>query len=162
MSRIQVTIDDATFEVDVQLGGPGQATVIVDGQALDVAFTRPQNDEPVEWMRVDGRSYEIVLDRQMHWVRSARRLHRLAVHDAEVQAARPAGGDGRVKAPIPGSIARVLVEPGAQVQAGQPLLVLEAMKMDNPINAPRAGTVERVNVVVGQSVALGVVLLEIA
>ncbi|HNP71124.1 MAG TPA: hypothetical protein PKK15_08455, partial [Kouleothrix sp.] len=80
MSRIQVTIDDATFEVDVQLGGPGQATVIVDGQALDVAFTRPQNDEPVEWMRVDGRSYEIVLDRQMHWVRSARRLHRLAVH----------------------------------------------------------------------------------
>lgn len=162
MSRIHVTIDDASFDVDVQLGAPGHATATIDGQALPIVFTRPENGEPVEWMLVDGRSYEIVIDRQLHWIRSARRLHHLGIVDAEVAAARPTGGDGRVKAPIPGTIARVLVEAGARVEAGQPLLVLEAMKMENQISAPRAGTVERVSVAVGQSVALGVVLIEIA
>lgn len=162
MNRIHVTIDNATFDVDVQFGPTGQATATIDGQALPIVFMRPEAGEPVEWMLVDGRSYEIVVDRHMRWVRSARRLHHLALHDAEAPAARPPSGDGRVKAPIPGTIARVLAEPGAHVEAGAPLLVLEAMKMENQINAPRAGTIERVNVAVGQSVALGVVLVEIA
>ena len=103
----------------------------------------------------------MVLDRQLHWVRTARAIHRLELHDLETPSARPVSGDGRVKAPIPGTITRLLIEPGATVEAGQPLLVLEAMKMENQINAPRAGVVDRLAVAVGQRVALNTVLVEI-
>lgn len=161
MSKIQVTIDGSVFEVDVQLGPAGQATATIGGQALPIVFARPEGDEPVEWMLVEGRSYEVVADPQLRWLRTARGQHRVELHDLATTGVRLAGGDGRVKAPIPGTIARVLIEPGQVVAAGQPLLVLEAMKMENEIRAPRSGHVERVNVVVGQGVPLGMVLAEL-
>ena len=66
-----------------------------------------------------------------------------------------------MKAPIPGLITRVLVRPGEQVEAGQILLVLEAMKMENEIRAPMMGTVSTVLVVPQQSVARGDMLVEV-
>ncbi len=74
---------------------------------------------------------------------------------------RPASGDGRVKAPIPGLIARLLVEPGAVVEPGTPVLILEAMKMENEIQAPRGGTVTEISVELGQIVTLNELLMEI-
>ncbi len=161
MSKIQVTIDGSVFEVDVQLGAPGQATATIDGQALPIVFARQGSGDPVEWMLVEGRSYEVVADPQLRWVRTARGQHRVELHDLATPGARLASGDGRVKAPIPGTVARVLVQPGQAVSAGQPLLVLEAMKMENEIRAPRSGQVERVNVAVGQGVPLGMLLAEV-
>ena len=61
---------------------------------------------------------------------------------------------------IPGLITRVLVEVGDQVEAGQPLLVLEAMKMENEIRSPRAGTIKSIPVAVGDRVNSGDVLVE--
>ncbi len=63
-----------------------------------------------------------------------------------------------VKAKIPGRVARVWVTPGTDVQQGDPLLSIEAMKMENEIRAPRAGTVLSVSVAVGDRVELGSVL----
>ena len=82
------------------------------------------------------------------------------MRDAETT--RPAVADGRVKAPIPGLIARVLVAPGQTVETGQPLLVLEAMKMENELRAPRGGTVQAVKVKPGQTVTLGELMVEVA
>jgi biotin carboxyl carrier protein len=67
-----------------------------------------------------------------------------------------------VLAPIPGVIAAVLVAPGARVEAGQELCVLEAMKMRSPIRAPRAGTIAVVRVSAGQQVRHREVLAEYA
>lgn len=70
------------------------------------------------------------------------------------------GGDGRaVRAALPGVISDVRVVPGQRVQAGDVLLVLEAMKMDNDITAPVAGTVRTVPVARGQRVAAQQVLV---
>ncbi|MBQ2997345.1 MAG: acetyl-CoA carboxylase biotin carboxyl carrier protein subunit, partial [Oscillibacter sp.] len=55
-------------------------------------------------------------------------------------------------APFPGKILSVLVTPGTVVQAGQPLMILEAMKMENEIQSPRACTIVSVDVAVGQMV----------
>ena len=66
-----------------------------------------------------------------------------------------------MKAPIPGLITRVLVEPGAQVGAGQALLILEAMKMENEIRAPFDGVVSSVPVTTGQTVIRNQVLAEV-
>jgi hypothetical protein len=60
-----------------------------------------------------------------------------------------AGGPQTVTAPMPGRIVRVLVRPGDQVEARQPLVVIEAMKMQNELRAARAGTVVDVRIVEG-------------
>jgi len=58
-----------------------------------------------------------------------------------------------VRAPLSGSIWAVLVEPGAKVEADDELVVIEALKMENPIYAPRDGTVKEVRVKKGDKVA---------
>jgi len=69
---------------------------------------------------------------------------------------------GAVPAPLPGLILRLDVKEGDSVQAGQPLLVMEAMKMENVVPAPHHGTVRQVFVTEGASVAEGDPLLEVA
>ncbi len=72
-----------------------------------------------------------------------------------------AGGDGTVSAPMQGTIVKVLVAQGEAVEPGQALLVLEAMKMENHINAERGGTVKEVRVAAGDTVGTGDVLIVI-
>jgi biotin carboxyl carrier protein len=66
--------------------------------------------------------------------------------------------DFEVRTPIPGLVKAVLVAAGAAVAAGQTLVVLEAMKMENEIRAPHAGVIERVEAQPGQSLAGGALL----
>jgi biotin carboxyl carrier protein len=74
-------------------------------------------------------------------------------------AGRAAGGPLEIRAIIPGRIASVAVAPGDTVEAGQTLLAVEAMKMQNELRAPRAGTVTRVPAGAGATVELGDVLV---
>lgn len=80
--------------------------------------------------------------------------------------ARPAvpttGGDGVVRSPMPGRIISVSVSVGDTVTKGQPVLVLESMKMENTIASPIDGTVSAVHVTAGDSVQHGQTLVEIA
>ena len=76
-------------------------------------------------------------------------------------AAGGAAGSGTIVAPMQGTIVKVLVAPGDTVEAGQSLLVLEAMKMENHINADIAGTVQEVRVASGDTVGTGDVLVTI-
>ncbi len=73
------------------------------------------------------------------------------------------GGNGpqRVIAPMPGKVVRVLVKPGDPVAARQGVVVVEAMKMENELRAPRAGTVGAVHAAEGASVEAGTVLVVI-
>ncbi|WP_069261706.1 acetyl/propionyl/methylcrotonyl-CoA carboxylase subunit alpha [Paraburkholderia nodosa] len=68
-------------------------------------------------------------------------------------------GEGRLTAPMPGKVIAVLVEPGAVVEKGAPLIVMEAMKMEHTIGAPAAGKVTEVLYGVGDQVADGAQLL---
>ena len=63
---------------------------------------------------------------------------------------------------MPGKVAAVLVEPGALVERGQPLLVLEAMKMEHTIRAPEAGRIAAVRYAAGEQVEDGALLVELA
>ena len=81
--------------------------------------------------------------------------HRLRRHGASE------GGDGRVVAPMPGRVVKVLVAPGARVEARQGVVVVEAMKMENELRAPRAGIVREVRVAEGASVEARAVLVVI-
>ncbi|MEW6622027.1 MAG: biotin/lipoyl-containing protein [Bacillota bacterium] len=69
--------------------------------------------------------------------------------------AAPVGDGERVKAPIPGKVLSIKVRPGDQVNSGDLVLVLEAMKMENEISAPVSGEIKQVLVSEGQSVNTG-------
>ena len=70
-------------------------------------------------------------------------------------------GDSTVTAPMPGTVLRVDVAPGDVVRARQPLVVLEAMKMETPVASPFAATVKTVHVAPGDHVAGGALLVEL-
>lgn len=163
MNKMIVTIDGQEYTVEVSLNPaePTHYNVLVNGQAADVYVPTLVDPTLLEWVVVDNRPYELVVAPDMSWVRSLGGMHSLEVRAKGVGVTRPASGDGRVKAPIPGLISRLLVAPGAVVEVGQPLLVLEAMKMENEIRAPRSGTVQTVKVQPGQSVALSELMIEI-
>lgn len=74
---------------------------------------------------------------------------------------RAAGSEGRqaVAAPMPGRVIRLLVEPGAEVQAGQGLIVVEAMKMQNEMKSPKAGRIVEVKAAAGDTVTAGQILM---
>jgi acetyl-CoA/propionyl-CoA carboxylase biotin carboxyl carrier protein len=84
---------------------------------------------------------------------------------ARAAAATGAGGgsgSGDVVVPMQGTIVKVLVEVGAPVEAGQAVVVLEAMKMENQIQAERSGTVKELKVAAGDTVGAGDVVVVIA
>ena len=119
---------------------------------------------------LDGRSYEFALDPGPDAVElsGAAGLFHVCVEDARTFAARKktasaAAGTARahtVKAVMPGIVRDVCVENGASVEQGQPLVILEAMKMQNEIRADRSGTVETVHVAVGDTVEKGQKLVD--
>ncbi len=70
-------------------------------------------------------------------------------------------GSTPIKAPLPGSIFKILVKEGDVVKEGDKLLIMEAMKMENDVLAEKAGTIKSIKVAVGDSVLQNDVLLEI-
>lgn len=95
-------------------------------------------------------------------------LHRgatIAVHDLTLAApvsAAATGGDGKVRAAMNGRVVAVLVRPGEQVTLGQPVMTLEAMKMEHVHTAGVAGTVSAIDVAEGEQVTTGKIVVEIA
>ena len=164
MRKIAVTVDGTAYEVEVRPtpGQPNQFVAVMDGEELPVYVPTPGDPAHVDWVVVNQRPYELTLGPEMEWIMSSGGMHQLEVRWLDAGTVRPAVADGRVKAPIPGLIARVLVAPGQAVETGEPLLVLEAMKMENEVRAPRGGTVQAVKVKPGQTVTLGEVMVEVA
>lgn len=163
-TRLAVTIAGHAHAVELnwtpQSGN--KVMVWVDGQPLEVIV--PTFDTPTdaaEWLIVDGRPLELVSDPDLHWLRVFSGLYAVDVRDTQAAVTRPRSGDPRVKAPIPGLVTHILVEPGQRVAVGDPVAVLEAMKMENEIHATTDGSVRSVHVRPGQTVLRGEVLLEI-
>ena len=163
MSRLSVKIDGQLFEVVLPPLDLGKTKLeaTVDGQKVTVTVPDLNSFEGLDCITVDQRSHEIEIDRQLHWMRAGTSMHFVEVRDMEALVARPVSGDGRVKAPIPGLITRVFVHAAEQVESGQPLLVLEAMKMENTIVAPRSGVIASIGAAAGKTVTLGTILVEI-
>jgi biotin carboxyl carrier protein len=111
--------------------------------------------------RTDGRRrYEVTVD---GWVFSVgvESAARAILRERASQAAAAAGPAGHavVKAQIPGRVVRLWVAVGDTVEAGQRLLAIEAMKMENEVRATRAGVIESISAVLGGTVELGDQLL---
>lgn len=164
MRTIAIQFDGHPYTVEVR-PDPAQRNTfraVIDGEPITVTLPELSAGALPDWVVVDRRPYEVIFDPDLRWLQVGGRRYPLETRDLEAATHRPASGDGRVKAPIPGLVTRLLVEPGQRVEPGQPLLILEAMKMENEIHAPRGGVVQQVHAQVGQGVARDVLLVEIA
>lgn len=164
MSKILVTLNEKSYEISFDRPSPqaDHLTVQVNGETVTVQIPNPAapiNDHT--WLLVDERPYELMFDPDLRWVASKKGLHPVDVRDLEAMEPRHRSGDGRLKAPIPGLIARYLVNVGDAVTAGQPVVILEAMKMENEIRAPLNGRIEAIHVPAGETVTRGTLLVEI-
>jgi biotin carboxyl carrier protein len=138
------SVDGRAMSVDVQLLEPGVMSLLI----ADPEAPR--------------RQYRCVLDGD--GVVIGGRRYGFEVEDPRSLQGRRgtgAGTDGPrpVKAPMPGRVVRVLVEVGMEVEEGQGVVVIEAMKMQNELKSPKAGRVVRVGAVVGDTVGSGDVLV---
>lgn len=165
MNRLAVKVENQTCEVELAelSSADQQITVIVDGIPLHITLPEEDSGELRSgWFVVEGRSYEVEVGEDFQRVQTRWGSYAVELRDLEASTeGRPHMGNGRIKAPIPGQITQVFVQPGEQIESGQALLILEAMKMENEIRAPRSGKIKAVNVSPGQGVTIHEVLVEI-
>jgi biotin carboxyl carrier protein len=160
-----VQLDDREVMVEVE----GDC-VAVDGVSYHASL-RPQDGTPLRILSVDGRPRSLAVHQlgRGRWSLSvAGERREVEVVDERARHIRSlASGQGRAqrsgtfKAPMPGLVVRVEVEPGQTVGPGGGLLVLEAMKMENELRTPSGGRVRAVLVAPGQAVEKGQALVEL-
>lgn len=151
----EVTLGDKTYRVDAEVTRSGERSRLlslrIDGSRHhEVAVHRPSASQ-------DG-SYEVTTDSVPRKVEVVDPLTHLA---REAHGAKGRSGVERVTAYMPGRVVEILVEEGAEVQEGQGVVVLEAMKMENEIQAEHPGVIRRLLVQAGQPVEGGDPLFEI-
>jgi pyruvate carboxylase subunit B len=161
--RYFVTIGSRTFEVD--LSG---ATPTVDGEAVRAELATVPGTR-VRSLLVDDHSYALVAqsgEREDRWELTigGQRLSATVVDERtrairEMTGASAETAERSVTAPMPGLVVRVEVGPGDRVAAGQGVVIVEAMKMENELKAPADGVVASVAVEAGQTVEKGALLL---
>jgi biotin carboxyl carrier protein len=128
---------------------PREVWVIVNGERFLVKV-EDLNQNPVVAF-VDGSRFEVVLDQEGSVSAVAESPEQL---DRQVHSV-PAGTSCQVTAPMPGDIVEILVRLGQAVKTGDPLCVLDAMKMKNTIHAPQDGSIAEICVSEGQCVEYG-------
>jgi 3-methylcrotonyl-CoA carboxylase alpha subunit len=135
-----VRIEDEVEPLHVETIGPGAFAVVQDGRRTVVHVAEAGD---VRWAFVDGHAWQI--ETLGAGAGRAKRAH---------------AGD-LLSAPMPGTVVKLLVEPGARVAAGDVLIVLEAMKMELPIRAPHDGRVVEILCAPGELVQPGVALVSL-
>jgi biotin carboxyl carrier protein len=141
----------------------GRWTCRLDGREITIDAVVTRRD--VLSLLIDGHSYEIKREQtptDLHlWVGSTRFAVELR-DPRSLRSRRASGGDEqgprKLAAPMPGRIVRVLVAEKAEVEAGQGVVVVEAMKMQNEIKSPKKGTVQKILAAPGAAVNAGDVL----
>lgn len=141
--RYRVTIGDKTLDLDLVKIGESDVCVLVDGVSHDLTLEKTPEGFAV---LLRGDRFDVDLKDAVKGAALGKVVHT---------------GPVKLMAPMPGKIVKALVVPGDSVEAGQGVLVMEAMKMENELKAIRAGTVLEIRVKEGQAVEMGALLLVI-
>ena len=160
MTRSEWRDGERVRSVEIEPLGGGRYRVTVDGVAGEWAVERLPGDQ----LRLTSASSTTVAELT---AAGARRFVRLGTMDFVVEreaTGRRRGGrahQGGLESPMPGVVTRVMVAAGETVARGQPLLALEAMKMEHVIRAPRDGRIKSIAARAGEMVNGGVPLVEL-
>jgi biotin carboxyl carrier protein len=138
----------------------------INGNAYDAEIDNIE-DNTAE-VSINGVKYTVEIDRKIQTIKTPKLIRTLAVpstdsHPSVSKTASPSApkGTGNIKSPLPGVILELYVKEGDMVKIGQKLLMLEAMKMENNINADKEGRVVSIKANKGASVMEGDILIVI-
>jgi 3-methylcrotonyl-CoA carboxylase alpha subunit len=162
--KFRASVDDASFEVevagDVVCVGDTQFVVSARGQTVDVALASADSSQSTGTGAPAARAF-VATAGDVTWVSIDGEVFTIDIEDAQrTRRPRAAAGEG-LSAPMPATVIRVLAEPGREVKRGETLLLLEAMKMELPVRAPRDGKVKALHCQAGQLVQPGVPLVDL-
>lgn len=157
----EVAIDGKTYRLELNQA-EGRWSCRVDGRAMEVDAVLARHD--VLSLRIGNKAYEVKCERvgsDTHvWVGSVR--YAAEVRDPRSLRSRARAvddhGPRKLTAPMPGKVVRILLQEGAEVDAGAGVLVVEAMKMQNEVKSPKKGTIQKIVVSEGAAVNAGDVL----
>ena len=150
MNKYQYKVQGVDYEVEIEEVEGNIAKVNVNGIPFEVELQKPINAAKHPTMarpKVEAPKPVAAAP--------------VAAPAAPAQPAAPAGAGAPVKSPLPGTVTEIKVQQGQQVNVGDVVLVLEAMKMQNNIEAEYAGTVTSITVKAGDTVMEGAVLMTI-
>ena len=167
LQRYVATIGDRQYELSVELLDDGGFQITIDGRRRVLDARRApdggwslidRQSHAVRWVEFEGAaaSPTVTLGGAMFAIRltDARRSHA-----TRLAPTRPLDGPQPIRAPMPGKVVKILVRPAEVVTAGQGLVIVEAMKMENELRAGRAGVVAEILVSEGVAVEAGQVML---
>jgi biotin carboxyl carrier protein len=161
-AMLQVTLDGREHVVDAQRLSESTLSLLVQNghdsaatRSIDVAVTAQASGSYDVYLL--GRAIAVQARPSPRTGPSTQRQTRQGASAASLRAGK--GDTQKIVSPMPGKIVRVLVKTGDQVKAKQGLVVVEAMKMENELRAPRDGRVREVSAAEGQSVEAGAVLV---
>jgi biotin carboxyl carrier protein len=143
--RLSAEIDGRRYEMEAREIGGGAYLLLVDGRVYECRVD--QGPREIFNVHVGSHAYSVTLT-------DPKRLR-----GAQGAGAHAGVGSAQIVAPMPGKVVRVLVQKGAQVEAGDGLVVVEAMKMQNEMKSPKTGTVKAVRAEAGATVNAGDVLI---
>jgi biotin carboxyl carrier protein len=153
----QILVDDAPSDAIIRSLGSGRYLLQMESRATRAIL------EPSTVVMSGTRRREVLVDGFRFVVDTeSERIAALRERASQGRASSAHAGPLQVKAIIPGKVVAVSVTAGDAVTAGQQLLVVEAMKMQNELRAPRDGTIERVGVAVGVNIEIGDLLVVIS
>jgi biotin carboxyl carrier protein len=151
-STSKISFDGQTLLADREEIAPGVYSILIDGRSYEAQVSKRAGDSEGASspyvVTVGLRNYLVEIQDPRRWKRDGSGVREHGPRD--------------IVAPMPGKVVRVLVSENQEVAQGQGLLVIEAMKMQNEIRAPRAGRVERIYAQEGTGVEAGFRLLRIA
>ena len=164
--RYLVLLEGSAVELDLE-----GDRVVIDGEPHHAAMSSITGT-PLQQLLLDGKPLTLSVEglgRGRWALTSAGERWELEVLDERARHIRSLGGSGEhrraagvLKAPMPGLVVRIQVQEGQRVESGAPLIVLEAMKMENELKAPAPGQVKSLRVSPGEAVEKGQVLVEFA
>jgi len=159
--KYEITIDAKVFEVTVNSFSQESAELEINGHSYELEFKGPMKTV------MDGNITAQAATKRPT-LPDIKSVQSTPLATPPVQPAQPqaestvtAAGQSAILAPIPGSIISILVEVGDQIEAGQLVMKMEAMKMENEINATKSGKVSSIDVSIGDAVSQGDKLITI-
>ncbi len=137
-------------ELDIIRISDDQFHLIKQGESYRVTVISYDEDSKTALLKINGSEYRVKI--ADHYDLLVKKMG-LSVGQAHKVS--------EIKAPMPGLVLSLMVEPGQEVEAGTPLLILEAMKMENVIKSPGTGKIKRIDVEKGKAVDKGEILIEL-
>ena len=160
---------------------------IIDDQSVEMEFSsslnllsiKPKKEMQIDLVQLGADSYSLILNSKSHYLTINKQLERYEItvdhytHLVQVQdemdillgkfgmQSNTSSHAGEIHAQIPGLVSQLFVRPGDNVDIGQKLLILEAMKMENEIDSPIAGIVNNIHIKSGDKVEKGELIMDI-